>query len=126
MFFSACCEHACQTLPLRSELTNNTVKTKMGNISFLSILNALIGITSYYCIFLKMVILHDAIKNNSERGFPFSLKKEQNLVSFLKKTKKQQYFFKTKTKTGGLHFFEIKNRFFSTLMKTEAKAGAML
>jgi len=34
------------------------VKTKMGYISLSSDLNAIIGITSYYCVILKMVILH--------------------------------------------------------------------
>jgi len=33
-----------------------------GHIQLLSILHAMIGITSYCCVILKMVILHDAIK----------------------------------------------------------------
>ena len=49
-----CCVHA--------ELTSNTLR-KMGYISLASILNAIIGITSY-CVILKKVILHDAIKTN--------------------------------------------------------------
>jgi len=36
-------------------------KTETGYISLTSILNAIIGITSYYCVILKMVILHDAV-----------------------------------------------------------------
>jgi len=35
------------------------------------------------------MVLHDAIKTIKNRVFPFSLKKEQNLASFKKKTKKQ-------------------------------------
>jgi len=36
-----------------------------GLIRYISLppnLNAIVGITSYYCVILKMVILHDAIK----------------------------------------------------------------
>jgi len=41
------------------------------------------GITSYYCVILKTMILHDALKKTiKNKVFPFSLKKEQNLVSF--------------------------------------------
>ena len=36
-------------------------KTKVGYIFLSSILNSTIGITSYYCVILKMVILHDAM-----------------------------------------------------------------
>jgi len=70
-----------------SELTNNTVKIKMGFISLPSVLNAIIGITSYYCVILKIVILHDEIKTIQNGIFPFSSKKEQNLVSFQKNKK---------------------------------------
>jgi len=76
------------------------VKTKVGYSSLPSILNAIISITSYYYVILKMVILHDAIKTIQNGVFPFSLKVEQNLV-YLKKP-------------GGL-FCLKKNRFFSTL-----------
>jgi len=58
------------------------MKTNMGYIFFPSILNAIVGITSYYCVILKMVILHDAIKTIQNGVFLFFLKKEQNLVSF--------------------------------------------
>jgi len=90
----------------------------MGYIALPSILNAIIGITSY-CVILKIVILHDGIKTIQNGVFLFSLKKEQNLVSF-QKTKKNTFFlkktfFKKKLKkTGGLNFFEKKNKFFST------------
>jgi len=39
-FYSVCCAHAYQAIPLWSELTNNTAKTKMGYISLPSNLNA--------------------------------------------------------------------------------------
>ena len=54
----------------------------MGYIGLPSILNAIIGITSYYSVILKIVILHDGIKTIQNGVFLFSLKKEQNLVSF--------------------------------------------
>jgi len=54
----------------------------MGYISLPSNLNGIIGITSYYCVILKIKILHDAINTIKNKVFPFSLKKEQNLVSF--------------------------------------------
>jgi len=67
----------------------------MGYISLHSNLNAIIGIKSYYCVILNMVILHDAIKTIQNRFLCFFLKKEQKPVSFpkyqkngLKKTKK--------------------------------------
>jgi len=54
----------------------------MGYMSLSSNLNAIIGITSYYCVILKIMILHDAIKTIYNKVLPFSLKNEQNLVSF--------------------------------------------
>jgi len=51
----------------------------MGYISLPSNLNAIIGITSYYCVNLKMVILHDAIKTMENEVFPFFIKKEKKL-----------------------------------------------
>jgi len=55
----------------------------MGYSSLPLNLNGIIGITSYYCVILKTVILHDAIKQTiKNKVFPFSSKKEQNLVSF--------------------------------------------
>ena len=67
-------------------------------ISLHSILNAIIGITSYYCVILKITKLLDAIKTIQNKFFSFSLKIEQNLVSFQK------------------------NGFFSTLPGTEVNA----
>ena len=79
-------------------------KTKMEYISLPSILNAIIGITSYYCIILKMVILHDAVKTIFKMFFLcFSLKKNKNL-----------FLFKKEKCPDGLFFFQ-KPRFFSTL-----------
>jgi len=80
----------------------------MGYIALPSILSAIIDITSYYCVILKIVILHDGIKTLQDVFFLFSLKKEQNLVSFKKKNKKNRW----------LGFFEKKNGFFSTLPDT--------
>jgi len=83
----------------------------MGYISLPSNLNGIIGITSYYCVILEIMILHDAIKTIKNKVFPFSLKKEQNC--FFKKNNK-----KTLKKTGGLGFLK-KPRFFSTLVKIQ-------
>ena len=63
------------------------------------------GITSYYCEILKIMVLHDAIKTIKSKVFPFSLKKEQNLVSFKKKTKKPGLLKKNK-KPRWIGFFE--------------------
>jgi len=71
----------------------------MGYISLPSNLNGIIGITYYYCVFLNIMILHDAIKTIKNEVFPFSLKKEQNLVSL------------KKNKAGGLFFFKKKTGF---------------
>jgi len=57
-------------------------KTKKGYISLPSNFNGIIGMTSYYCVILKIMILHDSIKTIKNKVLPFSLKKEQNLVSF--------------------------------------------
>jgi len=54
----------------------------MGYIPLSSNLNGIIDITSYYCVILKILILHDTIKTIKNKVFPFSLKKEQYLVSF--------------------------------------------
>ena len=67
-----------------------------------------VGITSYYCVILKIVTLYDGMKTMQNGVFLFSLKKEQNLVSF-KKNKKtffkkpkitQVFFFCFEKKTG--------------------------
>jgi len=55
----------------------------MGYLSLPSVLNAKTGITSCYCVILKIVIWHDGIKTNQDVFFLFYLKKEQN-VSFQK------------------------------------------
>jgi len=62
-------------------------KTTMEYISLPSNLNAIVGIKSYYCAILKMVILHDAIKTIQNRVYVIYLNKEQKPVSF-QKTKK--------------------------------------
>jgi len=59
-------------------------------------------------VYSEIRILHDAIK--TIKVFPFSLKKEQNLVSL----KKNVFFSK---KTGGLFFFLKKLGFFSNLLQ---------
>jgi len=64
------------------------------------------GITSYYCVIMKIMILHDAIKTIKSKVFPFSLKKEQNLVSFSKKQKTG--FSEKKQKTDGFFFEKIR------------------
>jgi len=81
----------------------------MGYISLPSNLNAIIGIISYYCIILKMVILHDAIKT-TQNGVLVFKKKERKTVSFQKNKPKNWM-----KKTGGL-FFSKKHFFFSTLI----------
>ena len=93
--FFVSCAHSCQALQLRSELTNNTAKTKMGYISLPSVLNARVGITSYYCVILKMVILHDGIKP-FRMGFLCFLKKRTWSCFFVKKKRKKRFFFKNK------------------------------
>jgi len=71
----------------------------MGYIFLPSNLNGIIGITSY-CVILKIMILHDAIKTIRNKVFPFSLKKEQNVVSS-KKNKKNCLFKKKKPRWVG-------------------------
>jgi len=63
-------------------------KTKMGYISLPSGLNAIIGMKSYYCVVLKMVILHYAIKTIQSSFLCIFKKKEQKPVSFQKNKKK--------------------------------------
>jgi len=60
----------------------------MGYISLPSNFNAILGITSYYCVILQVVILHDAIKTIQNVYF----------VVFSKRTK--TCFFKKKRKNG--------------------------
>jgi len=89
-------------------------KTKMGYISLPSILNGIIGITSYYRVILKIMILLDVIKAIKNKVFPFSLKKEQNLVSL----KKKKIFLNQKNRW--VVFFLKRNGFFSILTHTQS------
>ena len=57
-------------------------KTTMEYISLPWNLNAMIGITSYYCVILQMMVLHDARKTIQNVFLCFF--KEQKLVSFKK------------------------------------------
>jgi len=105
-FFCLLC--ACLPSPTTLEWIDQQyfAKTKMGYISLPSDLNAiLIGITSY-CLILKMVILHDAIKQFRIGFLYFFWKKNENLFLF-KKTKKRL------KKTCELLFW---NPFFSILI----------
>ena len=63
-------------------LQKKRIWTKMVYISIPSILNAITGITSYYCLILKMAILDDAVKTIQNGIFVFFLKKEEKPVSF--------------------------------------------
>jgi len=80
----------------------------MGYISSPSILNAIIGITSYYCVILKTVILHDGIKTMQNVFFRFP-KNKNNILFLLKKTKTG--FQKTKKKQVGCFFWKKKRIF---------------
>jgi len=53
-------------------------KTTMRYISLPSNLNAIIGVKSYYCVILKMVILHDAIKQFRTGFCDFSKKRAKS------------------------------------------------
>jgi len=57
----------------------------MGCVSLSSDLNVIVAITSYYCVILKMVILHVAIKQFIMEFLRFF--KEQKPVSFQKNEK---------------------------------------
>jgi len=59
----------------------------MGYIFLPSNLNAMIGITSYCCVILKVVELHDAMKTIQNEVFVLFFLKNKNLFLF-KKTKK--------------------------------------
>jgi len=77
----------------------------MGHIFLSSNLNAIIRMTSYYCVLLKMVILHHAVKQFRMGFLCFSLKKKDLFV--FKKTKNSDL----KENQGWL-FFQ-KNVFFN-------------
>ena len=61
-------------------------ENKVGIHFFTLNFDAIIGITSHYCVILKIVLLHNGIKTTQNVYFLLSLKKERNLVSFNKKT----------------------------------------
>jgi len=99
-FFFVCCAHSCQALPLWSEL-NKTLQNKDG-VHFFTLE------FEWHNRYNKLLLCNSenndiawcnqkTIKN---KVFPFSLKKEQNLVSF-QITQKKRFFF---WKTGGCFF----------------------
>jgi len=93
----------CACLPSLATLERidqqHFAKSNMGCISLPSNLNAMIGITSCYCVILKMAILHDAIKTLQNGVFVFFLK---NKNPFLFKTPK----YPDVKKTAGLFFLK--------------------
>jgi len=95
-FFPVHCVHGCQALPLRTELTNNTLWKKRWGTFFTLNLECYNRYNKLLFI-LKIVILHDGIKTIQNGVFPFSLK---NKILFLfriqKKNKKIRCFFKKK------------------------------
>ena len=103
--FSVYCPRSYQALPLWSELTNNTAKTKMGYISLPSNMNAKIGIKWLLCNSENGDIAW-CNENNSQWGFVFFYKKNKNLF-LLKKNKKIRI---TKTKNRWA-FFVLKTGF---------------
>jgi len=56
----------------------------MGYMSLPSDFNAIVGISNYYCVILKMVVLHDAIKTIQNGIFVFFFLKNKNLFPFKK------------------------------------------
>jgi len=73
----------------------------MGYISLPLNVNAIIGITNYYCVLSKIVVLHDAIKTIQNGVFVFLQNKNENLFFFSKSKQKNGY-----KKTSGLYFFK--------------------
>ena len=71
----------------------------MAYISLPSNLNAVVGITSYYCVILKMVILHDSTRTIQNEIFVGFFQRTKTFVSFQKNTKIRI------KKAGGLFFF---------------------
>jgi len=102
-----------------SELTNNTLQKQTGYIYLPSILNAIIGITSCYCVILKKVILHDAIKTIQNVFLCFFLKKRTKTCFCLKK---QKNVLKKNKNNRCIVVFLKKNGFFSTLRCTDSGA----
>jgi len=105
----------CACLPsltaLESTDQQHFAKTKIRYISLPPNLNAMIGITSYYCVILNRVILHDAIKTIQNGVFVFLLK-NKNLFFF--KKNKTPGFEKKQKNPDGLGFLK-KLGFFSNL-----------
>jgi len=75
-------------------------------------MNAIIGITSYYCVNLKMVTLHDAIKTIQNMFLCFFSKKRTKTCLFSKKIIKMD---EKKTKKR-INYFSSKPVLFSTLI----------
>jgi len=102
----------CAFLPSLSTLQlidqQHFTKTKMEYISLPSNLNVIIGITSYYRVILKFVILHHAIKTIQTGVIVFYFKKRTYQNNPFKKTKK----FGLKQKLVGCFF----KGFFSTVI----------
>jgi len=100
MVFSVCCARSCQALSLWCELNKDGVHF------FTLKLECQIGVTSSYCVILKMMTLYDAIKTIQNAGLCFSSKKKKILFLF------------KQTKTFGLKngLFFKKNVFFSILI----------
>ena len=80
---------ACFTKPFHLGVNWPTTlcENKDGVLFSPSISNAIIGITSYYCEILKMMMLHDVIKTILNGVFPFSLEKRTKSCFFLKNPK---------------------------------------
>ena len=98
----------CACLPSLTTLEwtdqQHFAKTKLGYTSLPSILNAIIGITSYYCVILKMMVIGWCNKNNSEWGFYVFLRKRTRSY-FFKKNK--QTLFNTKKQVGCFSFLKM-------------------
>ena len=81
-------ERLCAGLPSVTTLEwidqQHFAKTKMAYTFLPSDLNAITVIKSYYCVILKMVILHDAIKTIQNSVFVFFPKKKKSLFFFKK------------------------------------------
>jgi len=85
----------------------------MGYIALPSVVNAIIGITSYSCVILQMVVLHDALKTIQNVFFVFFLKKITKTYFFFGKPKKRSL---KKNKKHKVDCFFEKKGFFATLI----------
>ena len=106
-FFFVCCAHPCQALPLgvnRPKLCKNKDGVHFFTLEF-----------EWHNRYNKLLLCNS--ENNDiawcNKVFPFSLKKEQNLILFLFKKTKKTCFLKKPQKTGGLFFFFEKKTGFS-------------